>query len=121
MLRLLFTLQLCISEQSSRKFVVAGSCLAITIAATQTTSETEYWKKRMVAISSVWNMKSITNTDLKRAKYTEFIQVSAYSFIFPVFLFEANLQFCIRILEIKPTTLTRRYKNSPFSLEAGSI
>ena len=71
------TLLLCISEQSSRgKFVVVGSCLAITIAAFKTTSETEYWKKRMVTLSSVWNLKSITNADLKRAQHTELIQVS---------------------------------------------
>ena len=86
------TLLLCISEQSSRgKFVVVGSCLAITIAAAKTTSETEYWKKRMVALSSVWDLKSITNTDLKRAQYTELIQVSnIISFFLPV-LFEGNL------------------------------
>ena len=73
---LLFPLQLRISQQNSWKFVVVGSCLAITIAAFKTTSETEYWKKRMVTLSSVWNLKSITNADLKRAQHTELIQVS---------------------------------------------
>lgn len=50
------------------------------MAAIQTTSETEYWKKRMVTLSSVWNLKSITNTDLKRVQYTELIQVSKHLF-----------------------------------------
>ena len=42
----------------------------------------------MVALSSVWNLKSITNTDLKRAQYTELIQVS--NIFLPVW-FEGNL------------------------------
>jgi rhomboid-like protein len=35
----------------------------------------------MIALSSVWNLKTITNLDMKRAQNTEFIQVSTYSFI----------------------------------------
>ena len=60
----------------------------------------------MVALSSVWNLKSITNMDLKRAQLTEFVQVSTYSFILPV-LFEGNLQLCVRVLERHWATLTR--------------
>ncbi|KAF8159829.1 hypothetical protein B0H34DRAFT_704954 [Crassisporium funariophilum] len=55
-------------------FVVIGSFLAFTIAASQTTAETEFWAERMVALSSVWSLKAITNTDLKRAQNAELIQ-----------------------------------------------
>jgi rhomboid-like protein len=96
---LLFPLQLCISEQRSRKFVVFGSCLAISIAAYKTSSETEYWKKKMVALSSVWNLKAITNTDLKRAQHSELIQVSNEKLLFFQCCSKAIYKFCIRILE----------------------
>ncbi|KAF8801330.1 hypothetical protein BYT27DRAFT_7198411 [Phlegmacium glaucopus] len=55
-------------------FVVVGSLLGFTVAAATTTVETEYWTQRMVALSSVWSLKSITNTDLKRAQNAELIQ-----------------------------------------------
>jgi len=57
------------------KFVTVTSFLAFSLAATQTTIETEYWTERMVAVSSVWTLKTITNTDLKRAQTAELIQV----------------------------------------------
>jgi len=74
---LLFPLQF-LSLNGSRKFVVTGSFLAFTIAAAKTTVETDYWTQRMVALSSVWSLKSITNTDLKRAQSAELIQVSIH-------------------------------------------
>ncbi|KIM44829.1 hypothetical protein M413DRAFT_67386 [Hebeloma cylindrosporum] len=55
-------------------FVSVTSFLAFSLAATQTTLETEYWTERMVAVSSVWTLKTITNTDLKRAQTAELIQ-----------------------------------------------
>ena len=57
------------------KFVTVTSFLAFSLAATQTTIETEYWTERMVAASSVWTLTTITNTDLKRAQTAELIQV----------------------------------------------
>ena len=72
-----------ISETNSGKFVVIGSFLALSVAAASTSVETEYWTQKMVALSSVWSLKSITNTDLKRAQNAELIQVSIriyYSF-----------------------------------------
>lgn len=74
-LSLLFSLLL-ISEQFLNKFVVVGSFVALTVASAKTTIETEYWAQRMVALSSVWNLKTITNTDLKRAQNVQLIQVS---------------------------------------------
>ncbi|KDR68010.1 hypothetical protein GALMADRAFT_231645 [Galerina marginata CBS 339.88] len=55
-------------------FATLTSFLAFTYAATQTTIETDHWTERMLASSPVWNVKTITNTDLKRAQNAELIQ-----------------------------------------------
>ncbi|PPQ96801.1 hypothetical protein CVT26_006204 [Gymnopilus dilepis] len=55
-------------------FVTATSFAAFILAAAQTTIETEYWTERMKALSPVWSVKSISNTDLKRAQNSELIQ-----------------------------------------------
>lgn len=49
--------------------------LAFSLAAAQTTLETESWTERMMSVSSVWSVKAITNTDLKRAQTAALIQV----------------------------------------------
>ncbi|KAF8972677.1 hypothetical protein BDZ97DRAFT_1649500 [Flammula alnicola] len=56
------------------KFASITSFLAFSVAATQTSIETEYWTERMAAVSSIWSVKPITNTDLKRAQTAELIQ-----------------------------------------------
>ncbi|KAF9526093.1 hypothetical protein CPB83DRAFT_870558 [Crepidotus variabilis] len=55
-------------------FVSATGFLAFMIAATETSLETEYWTERMSTLSPVWTVKTITNTDLKRAQNAELIQ-----------------------------------------------
>ena len=56
--------------------VVGLTCgLAFSLAAAQTTLETESWTERMMSVSSVWSVKAITNTDLKRAQNAAVIQV----------------------------------------------
>ena len=70
-----------------RKFVVVGSFLAISAAAAKTTLETEYWTQRMVALSSVWSLKTISNTDLKRVQNAELIQVE------PLYILSSVLYF----------------------------
>jgi rhomboid-like protein len=53
------------------------SFFAFVLAATQTHVETEYWKEKMMSQSPIWSVKTITNTDLKRAQNAELIQVTA--------------------------------------------
>jgi len=55
------------------------SFLAFVYAGTETQHETESWKKKMTTLSPVWTVKTITNTDLKRAQNAELIQVSVLS------------------------------------------
>ncbi|KAF9564290.1 hypothetical protein CPC08DRAFT_705466 [Agrocybe pediades] len=55
-------------------FVAVGSFFAVTLAATQTTIETEHWTERMLSVSPIWNVKALTNQDLKRAQNAELIQ-----------------------------------------------
>ena len=55
------------------------SLLAFVYAGTETQRETENWRKKMTTLSPVWTVKTITNTDLKRAQNAELIQVSVLS------------------------------------------
>lgn len=57
------------------QFVGLTCALAFSLASTQTTVETENWTQRMLSVSSVWSVKTITNTDLKRAQTAQLIQV----------------------------------------------
>lgn len=66
---------LCLLEQ----FVVITSFLAFVYAGTETHLETQHWKEKMTTLSSVWSVKTITNTDLKRAQNAELIQVCSVS------------------------------------------
>jgi hypothetical protein len=73
----------------------------------------------MVALSSVWNLKTITNTDLKRAQNVELIQVSIH--IFCAFqCYSRQFTSIIRFWEIDWLALTRRYRTFQFSLDLGS-
>lgn len=45
-------------------------------ASSETHLDTEEWKQKMKTLSPVWSVKTITNTDLKRAQNAELIQVS---------------------------------------------
>ena len=63
------------------QFVVVTSLLAFMYAGTTTQLETENWKKRMTALSPVWSVRTITNTDMKRAQAAELIQVSFLSWV----------------------------------------
>ena len=60
------------------QFVAIASMSAFVLAATETHVETEYWKEKMTSLSPVWGVKTITNTDLKRAQNGELIQVCVY-------------------------------------------
>lgn len=72
----------------------------------------------MVALSSIWSLKTITNTDLKRVQNAELIQVGIHL----LFLCYAR-QFKVfpRVLEIDWPALTRRYQIFQFSLGLGSM
>ena len=90
----------CISKHSSRKFVVVGSFLLFNVAAVKTTTETENLKKKMVALSSVLSLKSITNTDLKRVQNSDLVRVSTFlkkiffsPYFFSICCFEAIYKF----------------------------
>ena len=60
------------------QFVAIASMSTFVLAATETHVETEYWKEKMTSLSPVWGVKTITNTDLKRAQNGELIQVCVY-------------------------------------------
>ncbi|KAF6753062.1 hypothetical protein DFP72DRAFT_435485 [Ephemerocybe angulata] len=55
-------------------FVVFGSLLTFSYAASRTNIETEYWKKRLEAMSPSWQLQTITSLDLKRAQNAELIR-----------------------------------------------
>ena len=55
---------------------------AFVLAATETHIETEYWKEKMTTLSPIWGVKTITNTDLKRAQNAELIQVCVLFFVY---------------------------------------
>jgi rhomboid-like protein len=58
------------------QFAGVGSLLVFCYAASRTNIETEYWKKRLMDMSSVWTFQSIKSTDLKRAQNADLIRVS---------------------------------------------
>ncbi|EAU90212.2 hypothetical protein CC1G_05750 [Coprinopsis cinerea okayama7 len=57
-----------------RCFAGVGSLLVFCYAASRTNIETEYWKKRLMDMSSVWTFQSIKSTDLKRAQNADLIR-----------------------------------------------
>ncbi|KAM6496844.1 hypothetical protein JOM56_007317 [Amanita muscaria] len=55
-------------------FALGGSCLAFGYAAVSTNMETDMWAEKLVTLSPVWSMQSISNLDIKRAQNAELIK-----------------------------------------------
>ncbi|KAF5316468.1 hypothetical protein D9619_006592 [Psilocybe cf. subviscida] len=54
-------------------FVGLTSFVLYTVAAVQTSVETEYWTERLTAASAVWSVKPIKNEDLQRAQHQDLV------------------------------------------------
>ncbi|KAH7922601.1 rhomboid-domain-containing protein [Leucogyrophana mollusca] len=52
-------------------FFIAGSWLAFSLAATQTQVETDYWSKRLVEVSNLFNRRPPSNNEMRRVQYLE--------------------------------------------------
>ncbi|KAF7771031.1 hypothetical protein Agabi119p4_7005 [Agaricus bisporus var. burnettii] len=55
-------------------FVAFGTLIAVSYAAQRTNIETEYWKKKLNAVSASWMSAAVTTLDIKRAQQAEFIK-----------------------------------------------
>jgi rhomboid-like protein len=74
----------------------------------------------MVALSSVWNLKSITNTDMKRAQRTEFIEVSNIYLSFFQCCSQGNLQVLYQNLRRTLTNFNTSISNFPILVRGWS-